>query len=272
MKKYLRYIAPIIFIVIINSCNKNEENKLQEEEIDVRTGFEENIKVIMNEKVDSLNKVLNLNCYTETIYGCANYVIESTDSIKDKKITINFIRIITPNICLLSSEPASKIISFTGLSNNTYELEINFGTSKVSGQLSVTTSSIIVTIPTQSKIQFINPDLKRIPNNTIYGTIHYDSASTSSLAQKFIDTLQLYGATPTLYLPGDYGQFEIDANGEIKQTPNDNHYFTRHYIFNYTNSSGQLRDLVKRFGINYPDLLSVILNTTKGESFYSWIQ
>ncbi len=188
----------------------------------------------------------------------------------DDKITINFIKISAPNICLTSLGPASTIISLNGIANKTYEIELNFGANKIIGHLNVTAGSFIATLPMQTKVQFVNPDLKRVPNNTIYGTVHYHSASTSSIVQKFIDTLQLYGATPTLYPQGDYGQFQIEANGQIKQTQDLGYYFTRYYIFNYSNNSVQLRDLVKRFGINYPNLLSITLNTTKGEIFYSW--
>ena len=168
--------------------------------------------------------------------------------------------------------PASTFIDLSGLSNKTYEIELNVGANKISGQLNVTGNSFIATLPTQTKVQFVNPDLKRVPYNTIYGTVHYHSASTSSIVQKFIDPLQLYGATPTLYPQGDYGQFQIEANGQIKQTQDTGYYFTRYYIFNYSGSSVQLRDLVKRFGTNYPNLLIITLNTTKGETFSSWAQ
>ncbi|MBS1621791.1 MAG: hypothetical protein JST10_07220 [Bacteroidetes bacterium] len=262
MKRQFTYILSIIFLFVISSCKKPEVN----------SSFEENIKIKMTETVDSVNRVLNLNCFTEKIFECSNYGIEATYTLTDNKITINFIRIISPNICLTSLGPASTIISLNGLANKTYELEINFGANKIAGQLNVTTDSFVATLPTQTKVQFVNSDLKRIPNNTIYGQVHFHSASTSSLVQKFIDTLQLYGATPTLYPQGDYGQFQIDANRQIIQTQDFGYYFTRYYIFNYSNNSAQLKDLVKRFGINYPNLLLITLNTTKGETFYSWTQ
>lgn len=262
MKRQFTYILGFIFLCVISSCKKNKVN----------SSFDENIKIKMTETVDSVNRILNLNCYTEKIFECSNYGIEATYTLTDNKITINFIKIITPNICLTSLGPASTIISLNGLANKTYELELNFGANKIAGQLNVTAGSFVATLPTQTKVQFVNFDLKRIPYNTIYGKVYYHSASTSSLVQKFIDTLQLYGAIPTLYPQGDYGQFQIEPTGQIKQTQDIGYYFTRYYIFNYTNSSGQLRDLVRRFGVNYPNLLLITLNTTKGETFYSWTQ
>lgn len=229
MKRQFIYILTLIFLcVTISSCKKAEVNST----------FDENIKIKMTETVDSVKRTLSFNCYTEKIFECSNYGIEATYTLTNDKITINFIKIRTPNICLTSLGPASTIINLIELTNKIYEIELNFGTNKINGQLNVTTGSFIAALPTQTKVQFVNPDLKRVPNNSIYGTVHYHSASTSSIVQKFIDTLQLYGATPTLYPQGDYGQFQIEPNGQIKQTQDLGYYFTRYYIFNYSGNSG----------------------------------
>lgn len=257
MKTYLSIIA---FTILLLGCKKNQ----------VSSTFDENLKIKMSEKVDSTKMTLTLNCYTEKIFGCSNYSIKSSFSVTNDKITINFTELIIPNICLTSLGPASTIINIETLTNKIYELELNIGSTKISGQLDVATGSFKATLPVQSKVQFTNPNLKRIPQNTIYGTIHYHSSATSLIVQKFIDTLQILGAVPTTYTPGDYGNFQIEANGQIKQTQDLGYYFTRYYIFNYTNNSTQLKDLVKHFGVNYGSLLLVTLNTTKGETFYSW--
>jgi hypothetical protein len=262
MKRQIIYVLTLFSLCVISSCKKTEVNST----------FNENIKIKMTETVDSVKRTLSFNCYTEKIFECSNYGIENTYTLTNNKITLNFIKIITPNICLTSLGPSSTIINLNGLANKIYEIELNFGTNKITGQLNVTSGSFIATLPTQTKVEFVNPDLKRVPNNTIYGTIHYHSASTSSIVQNFIDTLQLYGATQTLYPQGDYGQFEIEPNLQIKQTQDLGYYFTRYYIFNYSGNSGQLRDLVKRFGINYGNLLLITLNTAKGETYYSWTQ
>lgn len=258
MKRYFIFILLIFFG--LHSCKKTETTST----------FNENLKIKMSETVDSTKRTLFLNCFTEKIYECSNYGIQSTYLLTNDKITINFIQIVAPSICLTSLGPASTLIKLEGLTNKIYEIELNFGATKISGQLDVSASSFKATLPTQTKVQFVNPDLGRVPNNTIYGTVHYHIASTVTTVQRFIDSLQFYGATPTIYPQGDYGQFQIESNGQIKQTQDLGYYFTRYYIFNYSGNSGQLKSLVRRFGINYPDSLLVTLNTTKGETFYSW--
>ena len=261
MKQY--FVLILLVALGINSCKKSDTA--------LTSTFNENLKIKMSETVDSTKRTLFLNCFTEKIYGCSNYGIQSTFVLTNDKITINFIQIVVPSICLTSLGPASTVIKLDGLANKIYEIELNFGATKISGQLNVSVNSFKATLPTQTKVQFVNPDLSRVPNNTIYGTIHYHVASTTTTVQKFIDSLQFYGATSTLYPQGDYGNFQIESNGQIKQVQEPGYYFTRHYIFNYSNNSGQLKSLVRRFGVNYPDSLLVSLNSTKGETFYSWV-
>ncbi len=258
MKRYFIFIALLSFG--LNSCEKEEPTP----------NFSENLKIAMVETVDSTKRTLFFNCYTEKGYECANYRIQANYELTNDKIKIRFIRIDPPSICLPALGVASISIKLEGLANKTYDIEFNFGDSIVTGQLIVSGNSFKGIVPSQTKVQFINPDLGRIPNNTIYGTVHYNVATTAVTVQKFIDSLQFYGATPALYPPGDYGHFQIESNGQIKQLQVSSYNYTRYYIFNYSGESTQLKNLVRRFGINYPDSMSITLNTTKGETFYSW--
>lgn len=226
----------------------------------------------MLETVDSTKRTLTLTCFTEKIYPCSNFSIQTSHTITPGKITIHFIKIAGSSICLTALGPAYTIINFDRIPNAVYELELNFGDTKVIGQLNASTGSFVATVPAQTKVQFINPDLKRIPDNTIFGTVHYHAAGSAPVVQQFIDSLQYFGATATLYPQGDYGQFQIEAGGNIKQTQDPGYYFTRYYIFNYTGNNNQLKNLVQRYGNAYPSELLVTLNSTKGQIFYSWVK
>jgi len=258
LKRYFIFIALLFFGLY--SCEKDEPT----------SNFDENLKIKMVEVVDSTKRTLYFNCFTEKIYGCSNYFIQTSYELTDDKIKIHFIQVVAPTICLTSLGPASTYIQFEGLANKTYEIELNFGATTITGQLIVSGNSFKVILPIQTKVHFVNPDLGRIQNNTIYGTVHYHVASTAATVQRFIDSLQFYGTTPVIYPPGDYGQFQIESNGQIKQIQDLGYYFTRYYIFNYSGESTQLKNLVRRFGINYSDSLLITLNTAKGEIFYSW--
>lgn len=263
MKQIFRFIIAFGMLYTLHSCKKDDP---------VTTNFDENIKIRISETADSTKRTLTLNCFTEKIYGCINFGIQTTSTISANKITVNFIKIEEHNICLTAIGPASTQINFDKIPNGIYELELNLGQTKITGQLNVSTGSFVATVPVQTRVQFINPDLKRIPDNTIFGTIHYHAAGTAPVVQQFIDSLQYLGATATLYAQGDYGQFQIEANGSIKQTQDPGYYFTRYYIFNYTGNNNLLKNLMQRYGNNYPDSLLITLNSTRGQTFYSWVK
>jgi len=186
------------------------------------------------------------------------------------KITINFIKIYKPTACLESPYPASTFFDFNELPKKTYQLVFTFGSGyRVTGQFDVTSSTFTATLSQLSKVQFVNPILKRVPDNTIFGTVHYSKASIDTLVQKYIDSLQFFGAKPALYEPGDYFQYQIQPDGQIKQTQDLGYYFTRYYIFNYAGNTATLRDFVKRWK-PYFDSIDITLNTTRGEIFYNW--
>jgi len=236
------------------------------------SGFNKNIVIRLIEHVDSTQRTLTLTCGTEEKYMCSNYSIAFSHTVINGKISLNFTDIIKPATCMRAIGPATATINLGALNNMNYEIEINIGGSKIIGQLAVSNNSYHVTIPDQSKVKFVNPDLYRVPDNTIYGTVNYHSGTTSAIAQKFLDSLKHYGATTALFIPGDYGSFQIEDNGQIKQTLNTAYYFTQNYIYNYNNSSESLKNLVKHFGVQYPDLIQIRLYTTRGETFYSWVQ
>jgi hypothetical protein len=233
--------------------------------------FDQNIGIRLIEDIDSTKRTLTLKCGTEEYFPCSNFSIATSHTVGDDKITVNFTGITKSSICKRSPGPATASISLGTLNHNIYELEINIGSSRIIGHMAVSDSSYKVTIPDQSRVRFVNPDLYRVPEHTIYGSVHYHSGTTSPLVQSFFDSLKHYGATSALFLPGDYGDFQIGGDGQIVQTKNTAYYFTQHFIYKYADSSESLERLVRHFGLQYPDLLQIRLHTTQGESFYSWV-
>ena len=256
-----RYLSILIFSILFFSCSKNKTAPV----------LNENVKIKMIEDIDSSKKTLTLQCFTEKIFGCSNYYMKHRFSIAGNKITINFIEIDKPDICLTSLGPASATIHLENLPDKDYDLEIGTGDTTIAGQLKVSNASYKVIFPAQSRIQFINPDLNRIPANIIWGTVHYHAGATSSIVQNFTDSLQISGAVASTYLPGNYSGFQIESNGQIKQVQDPGYNFTRYFIYQFSGNSLPLKGLVRRFGINNPNALLITLYTTKGETFMSWL-
>ncbi len=262
MRKLLYCLVAVLLCTGIGSCKKSAS--------DTHSSLDENLKISMRENIKDAKRTLSFYVTTEKTYPCSNYSIETSTTTGSDKIVISFIKINTPGICLTSLGPATAVIALEGLSARTYTLELHTGNDVINGQLTVSADQYVLTLPVQTKIESINPQLNRIPENTIFGTVHYHHSTTVGTVNKFIDSLQYFGAATKLYLPGDYQQFQIEANGQVKQVQDMGYYFTRYFIFHYAGDVTPLKNLVQRYGVTYKDSLLATINTSKGEVLYSW--
>lgn len=258
-----RHLLPLLITLFgLAACKKVETDPIPA--LSTSTfSFDENINIEMYETIEGTKRRLNLNCYTEKIYPTMSYEIRTVYTVDQNTIAIQFITIDTPGIAPQSPDPAYALIELDGLTNKSYKLELNFGNKIIRGELRVSPTSIDVSIPTQTKVQFVDPDLERIPNNTVFGYILSNSNTTEPLAQNFIDSLHYYGAKSNLYIPGYYWYFKIEENGQIEQGQNSVNYFKRNFIFDYTNNSMQLENLAKRFKEKYNSEFNINLYTVQ---------
>lgn len=260
MKLWLFVLATALFTL---GCKKDKEI--------VSSPGAINIHMMENIDSNTSKRTLIFKCATEKIYECSNYSIQTSVAMAGDIITIHFEKIVTPDVCLTSPAPASAYIDLGTLPNKTYQLVLSAGDVTIEGQLTVSTGSYKADIPVQHEIRIVDADLQRIPVNVIYGTIGYPSESFVPVVQSFIDSLQVIGAVPATYSPGDYYTFTIQPDGQIEQTQLSGYYFTRSFIFNYDGSSEMVQALVGKYGVTHPDL-TITLNTSKGQIFYSWLR
>jgi len=250
------------FLLLLFGCSKdNSINKIDSD-----------IKINMRETVDSTKRSLQLYCSTEKVYECSNYVISKIFSKSSERIEINFTGIRDLTVCFNSFGPATTTIDLGIISNGTYKLIIEVEGKKSEGKLIVTSDYYKISLDKEKQLQIINSTLNRIPANTIWGTIGYHKSSTAQLVQTFIDSLQLFGSTTQTYQSGDFGYFQINSSGQILPPENHGYYFIRPYIYRYSGNTSVLKTLVKNYGTDYGDSLNIILYTTKGEIFRSWIK
>lgn len=223
------------------------------------------IVVSMWETRDSVNRILQLHCKTVTIYPCSNFSILSDVDIYANKININFTEIFVPDACLTALGPATAIVDLGSLTSGTYDLNINVGKKNTKGKLIVTNDRFYMLLQNPQKLQLTNAELRRVPTNTIWGSISYQSSSSEEMAQSFIDSLISLGATFEAFAPGDYGYFQLDSNGQIIPTANSGSHFVNHFIFRYSGISANLQTLVSSFGSE----VSILLLTAKDEEFWN---
>jgi hypothetical protein len=251
----------ILLIIIFTGCKKD----YTVEKID------SNIEIKMWETVDSTKRTLQFYCSTERAYNCSNYAISKTLRKFSGNIEIGFKGVIMYDFCSTSFGPATTVVDLGTLPNGTYKLNINVERNKSKGLLTVTPDYYAIELDNPKQLDIITTPLYRIPANTIWGSVSYHESSTATLVQSFIDSLLILTAIPHEYQPGDYGYFEINPDGEIIPPQYHGSWFIMPFIYNYTGNTTNLKKLVKNYGTNYGNSMSIILYTTRGEIFRSWM-
>jgi hypothetical protein len=260
MKPLTKYLAIILLFAL--GCSKQES-------------FEpivSDIEITMVETIDSTGRTFQLKCETKEHYHCANYQLVSKLNKVSNSYEIDFEGIDIPGVCLAAFGPALASIDFGSPENAVYDLVITTDETTSSGKLIVSEDYYILDFDKTERLEFINPILNRVPENTIWGTIGYHSPDTEPIVNSFIESLITIGVKDRSYLPGDYGYFIIDKDGNIEPPQMHGNYFIRPFIFEYSGESETVKEIVRDFGLNFDDKLKILLYTTEGDMFRSWAQ
>ncbi len=128
-----------------------------------------------------------LSMATEEIYPCCNWSIKSEIAVQGNKISIDFLGIYVPEICLTALGPATST-SFLDISNREYSLYFSYRNIIDKYVLTVTDSSNKIT---EDVSQFTKPKFKlfwRYPPNS-FAYLCGTTTETSWIREDFLDTL-----------------------------------------------------------------------------------
>lgn len=257
MKTLISVLLGLILLAGYSSCKR----------IDERTAFTDSIRIQISEDLDNGERILRLVCMTEEIYPCINYHLNSTLSVEDRKIRLGFYEVTEPGTCLTAIGPATSVYRIPNLKNGDYQIELALASGSISGQFTVTDQQYKITLPANQSFRIEPPVLNRVPANTIYGYVAYDTNTSANIAQLFIDSLQSLGAQYRSFLPGDYVHFKIDNKGAIEQGQNTGYRLASHFIYHYEGSLLELINFIRAFNVRHPSLLHIKVYTSNGELF-----
>ncbi len=243
--------------MLLLGCEKN----YQEAEIDSP------IVVQMVPDYNNPSKNIELICKTEKIYPCCNFTLKSKVSNRFKNISIEFKYVIIPDMCLTTFGPAVTTIKLGNLSKGAHKFKTIVNDVISEGELIVTDEKYVLKIENPKEIVIAKETLNKIPKNTIWGTIGYHEKASESMVNTFLDSLQILGATPSKYLPGDYHAFYIQENGEILNEPALEYWFSKRFIFDFSNNIKSIEELLTRYKENYWDKLRIAIYTSDGDYF-----
>jgi hypothetical protein len=234
--------------------------------------LDSDILFLMAETLDGGPRSLQFHCRTGKIYPCSNYGIAHSLKKRSQTIGINFSHVILHDFCLTALGPATTIIDIGSLNEGHYALEVSVGHDRSLGQLTVTEEYYQLDFVERSRLQPQVHRLNRVPENTIWGRVGYHDEATANLVQSFLDSLHAAGASHGQFAPGNYGHFTIDGEGEIVPPTNHGYYFIRPFVMLWEGDTQAIKELVASFGSQYDHKMKILLQTSRGEAFRSWVQ
>ena len=267
----LLFLSYVLLFGLLPGCN----NFLGGDGHMLSLPIDSKIQITLSEPLSPVpqRRALVLTCRTEKIYGCYNYGLFYKLTRSGSTLQIQFGRVTVPDICLDAPGHATVAIDLGPLPDGTYRLMVSSSGKGVAAELNVTTGSYEVHGGDGPTIGFPAPKLNRVPANTVWGLIGYLSLGqpSDSLAQTYLDSLEVRGAEIQTLPPGDYGYFTIDQAGQIGTPPNNGYYYARPYVRRFAGDPTVLRDVVKYFGKTQSQWLSTRLLTWRGDAYYGWV-
>jgi hypothetical protein len=255
-------IIIIIILIGLVSCGKTPKYDYQVVDSD--------IVIKMREELGNPNRSFKLNLLTEKGYPCMNYPLITNSDASSNKIIVDILGIYIQDMCLTAFGPATATIPLSNIQNKSYDIEFKIGSNISTGKLICTSDEFKLQMNELLQIKIDDPVLKRIPNNTIWGTIGYHSSTSIDKVNDFINSIKAAGATDVNLQNGNFNYFEIE-NFIIKEPTNKGYHFTKSFVYSFTGDKNLVRSIVKDYGKNFGDIMSVSVYGDMGEEFLGWI-
>lgn len=228
------------------------------------------LTLTIEEKLIASGNQLMLNFSTTKQYECSNYSLNATPAAYNSGITIQFIGITIPEICMTSIGPATTTINAGQIRNGVYTIELLIEQQTVNGRIEITDQEIKTFFDPNAAIVITNPVVKRIPNNAVWGIVGYPDQTWAAVVQQFYDTLEAAGASSQVWATGNYFHFSVDNSGTIITPSNTGYHYAQSFLYLFNGSPELLDTTVARFGRRYHDTLYVSLYDGKGRQLFSW--
>jgi hypothetical protein len=265
-KKNILLLIVLMFLpLLFNNCDDAVSDNNEYTAIDSR------INIKLSEELLQDKRDLYLYCHTERIYGCINYGIDYYVYKGANSFKIKFNSVVISDICLTALGPASCRIELGELSEGTYNSNLEVNGKAELAILTVTNDSYKITHTPGFDFKFDNAEIKRVPDNLIWGSIGYINDSLANVVNTFLDSLQILGAAPVNLSAGDYGFFKIDSFSNIIPPENHGFPFIKMYLFDCHNHLEDVKGLMKRIQHQYVNQIYISCNTWQGDIYYGWI-
>lgn len=261
-----RSLLACCLIILISACKK-------ENDPDIIVNIEDDFYVNMFEDISNGERRLEFRLTSIKEQECLNYSIDYNLSFNEGSdmLELSINDLVQPEICIEGTSTASVTVPFGEISDGTYTLFINLKDAITNhGRLSVDDTHYQLDLDSDDGIEITNDILYRVPQQTIWGSIAYDSNNQEDNADAILNDLEEVNGIRTIqddnaYSSGYYGYFDLDESKSISlQVKPEKEY---HKPFIYTVEGDDLtaiNDLIETACNQYPEL-SIELTMANGQ-------
>lgn len=200
--------------------------------------------------------------------NCRNTLIDYRLHKTNSNIAISIRDIREPAICDPGPAPARVGIDVGSLKAGFYTFSIDLKNTVFNeGQLTTLNDRYLISLETENGVQLVRKELFRVPDETIWGYVHYQSPDDEYGALQFINRLKELGSS-TPFKQGYYGHFTVGADGVINSVygePEEGQ--VRPFLVSYRGGKEPLQNLINRFRTDYGAEVTFRLYNSLGESF-----
>ncbi len=254
------FLIPLLFIFSCEGEHEVPSNTLGSE-----------IELSMAEYIDDDQRTLTLKFLTLKDFPCINYQIKHDVMVDHQAIRIVLEKVEASEVCLDAIGPASAFINLGQLAEKEYDFQIQLGESLINhGTLSVRKEAYLINLVENKGIELLKPELNRIPAQAVWGTVKYPTTETNKKLLAFLgDGMEIAGASDKKFAEGDYGYFQVNSEGKIIQSLDQNVNNEQAFLFEFGGKEGDLKHLLEQINSNFDDVQLRMYNA-RGDEFRNW--
>ncbi len=251
--------ATVIFIV--TSCNLSSV-----EDTVVVPDVDDEFYLDIWETLTPEGRYLEFRLRTIVNEPCRNATIDYEFQQANRELSISINEIVREDGCESGEAPASaNIRTHSPLPGGFYPLFVDLREKVTSdGQVVVSPEAYNISLEDGGGIVVLRPELRRIPNETIWGYISYENAELEGVADEFQARLQSI-ATPRFLREGYYGYFFINSSGVLRFIDNAATENARTFAYRFVEEKTELLNLLEEYRSAYGDSLEIKVFNTLGE-------
>lgn len=200
--------------------------------------------------------------------NCRNTLIDYRLHKSNSNIAISLRDIRQPATCDPGPAPAKIGIDVGSLKAGFYTFSIDLKNTVFNeGQLTTLNDRYLIRLETENGVQLVRKELFRVPDETIWGYVHYQSPDDEYGALQFINQVRELGSSIP-FKQGYYGHFTVGNSGLIDTVhgqPEEGQ--VKPFLLSYRGGKQQLQNLIDQFRADYGAEITFRLYNSLGESF-----